>query len=166
VTIDIPLPIETERFTIRPLREGDAEAVHEIWSDAEVMRYIPSAPSATLDESRERLARHMTRSPGLWAVTERETDELVAVCGLVAVEGTGPEIEVAYHVMRRHWGQGVATEAASACVEAGLAAGLPQVVAFVVPENLASVRVLEKAGLQRDGMSRAYGLELARFVTA
>jgi RimJ/RimL family protein N-acetyltransferase len=165
VRVDIPLPIETERFTIRPLAEDDAVAVHEIWSDPEVMRYIPSAPSASLDESRERLARHMARSPGLWAVTERDTGELVGVCGLVAVEGTGPEIEVAYHVMRRHWRRGVATEAARGCVEAGLAAGLEQVVAFVVPENRASVRVLEKVGMRRDGMASAYGLDLARFVT-
>ena len=163
--VDIALPIETERFSIRSLAEGDAEAVHEIWGDPEVMRYIPSAPSTSLDESRERLARHMARSPGLWAVVERETGEVVAVCGLVAVEGTGPDIEVAYHVKRRHWNRGVATEAASACVHAGLSAGLPQVVAFVVPENLASVRVLEKSGLHRDGTAHAYGLELARFVT-
>jgi RimJ/RimL family protein N-acetyltransferase len=164
VRADIPLPIETERFTIRPLSEDDGEAVHEIWSDPEVMRYIPSLPSATLDESRARLARHMARSPGLWAVVERETGELVAVCGLMAVEGTGPDIEVAYHVKQRHWNRGVATEAASACVNAGLTAGLPRVVAFVVPENLASARVLEKAGLHRDGMAQAYGLDLARFV--
>ncbi len=163
--VDIPLPIETERFSIRPLSEDDARAVHEIWSDPEVMRYIPSAPSASLEESEVRLARHLARSPGLSAVTERETGEVVAVCGLVAVEGTGPEIEVAYHVMRRHWNRGVASEAARACVEAGLAAGLTQVVAFVVPENLASVRVLEKIGMRRDGMARAYGLDLARFVT-
>ena len=51
VILDIPLPIETERFSIRPLSEDDAEAVHEIWSDPEVMRYIPSAPSVSLEES-------------------------------------------------------------------------------------------------------------------
>ena len=59
MTVDIPLPIETERFSIRPLSEDDAEAVHEIWSDPEVMRYIPSAPSASLEESETRLARHL-----------------------------------------------------------------------------------------------------------
>jgi RimJ/RimL family protein N-acetyltransferase len=128
------------------------------------MRFIPSAPSASLRESRARLARHLARSPGLWAVTDRESGEVVAVCGLMAVEGTGPEIEVAYHVKRRHWNRGVATEAASACIGAGLDAGLAQVVAFVVPENAASVRVLEKAGMRPDGMARAYGLDLARFV--
>jgi ribosomal-protein-alanine N-acetyltransferase len=164
VSVDIALPIETERFSIRSLSEDDAEAVHEIWSDPEVMRYIPSAPSASLEESEVRLARHLARSPGLSAVTERESGELIAVCGLLAAEGTGPEIEVAYHVRRSHWNRGVATEAARACVEAGLAAGLPRVLAFVVPENLASVRVLEKIGMRRDGMARAYGLDLARFV--
>ena len=165
VKVAIALPIETARFSIRPLAAGDVDAAHEIWSDPEVMRFIPSAPSASLEETRTRLERHMARSPGLWAVTGRESGEVLGFCGLIAVEGTGPEIEVAYHVMRRHWGRGVATEAAGACVEAGLAAGLPRVIAFVVPENAASVRVLEKIGMRRDGMTHAYGLDLARFVT-
>jgi RimJ/RimL family protein N-acetyltransferase len=165
VTVEIPLPIETARFSIRPLAEDDAEAAHAIWSDPEVMRFIPSDPSASLEETRVRLGRHLARSPGLSAVVERESGEVVAVCGLVAVEGTGPEIEVAYHVARRHWNRGVATEAARACVEAGLAAGLTHVVAYVVPENGASVRVLEKIGMRPDGMARVYGLDLARYVT-
>ena len=164
MTIAIPLPIETERFSIRPLSEDDLEAAHAIWSDPEVMRFIPSEPSATLDETRVRLARHLARSPGLGAVVERESGEVVALCGLLAVEGTGPDIEVAYHVARRHWNRGVATEAAGACVEAGLAAGLTRVIAYVVPENGASVRVLEKIGMQRDGMAHVYGLDLARYV--
>jgi ribosomal-protein-alanine N-acetyltransferase len=164
VTIAIPLPIETERFSIRPLSADDAPAAHAIWSDPEVMRFIPSDPSATLEETRVRLARHLARSPGLWAVVERETGEAIALCGLIAVEGVGPDIEVAYHVARRHWNRGVATEAAGACVEAGLAAGLTRVIAYVVPENAASVRVLEKIGMRRDGMAHVYGLDLARYV--
>ena len=38
------LPIETERLTIRALREEDAEALHEAWSDPEVFRYLPAEP--------------------------------------------------------------------------------------------------------------------------
>jgi RimJ/RimL family protein N-acetyltransferase len=161
----VKLPIETERLTIRALREDDAEALHEAWGDPEVFRYLPAEASASVDETRTRLARHLRKQLGLWAVEERASGEVAGVCGLLPVEGTGPDIEVAYHLARRWWGQGIATEAASACVAAGLADGLPRVVAYAFAENAASIRVLEKAGLRRLGSRQAYGAELAFFST-
>jgi len=161
----VRLPIETERLIIRPLREADAEAVHEVWSDPEVFRYLPADPSASLDETQTRMARHLDKELALWAVEERASGVVAGVCGLVPVQGTGPDIEVAYHLARRWWGRGIATEAASACVAAGLADGLPRVVAYAFTENSASIRVLEKAGLRRVGTRRAYGAELAFFST-
>jgi ribosomal-protein-alanine N-acetyltransferase len=161
----VRLPIETARLTIRPLREDDADALHEAWSDPEVFRYLPAEPSASVDETRVRLARHLGSELALWAVEERDSGEVVGVCGLIPVQGTGPDIEVAYHLARLWWGQGIATEAASACVAAGLADGLPRVVAYAFAENAASIRVLEKAGLHRAGTRQAYGAELAFFST-
>ena len=167
----IRLPIETERLTIRPLVETDAEALHEVWSDPEAMRYIPSEPPHTLEESLSRLRRHIERHErsglSLWAVDERETGEVLGSCGLFPVEGTGPEVEVAYHFARRHWGKGYATEAAAACVEAGLRdAGLPRVLAFAYPENVASIRVMEKIGMRYEGRVQLYGHELVRYSTS
>jgi RimJ/RimL family protein N-acetyltransferase len=111
------------------------------------------------------MARHLGKELALWAVEERASGEVAGVCGLIPVQGTGPDIEVAYHLARRWWGQGIATEAASACVAAGLADGLPRVVAYAFAENAASIRVLEKAGLRRAGTRQAYGAELAFFST-
>jgi RimJ/RimL family protein N-acetyltransferase len=159
------VPIETERLVIRPLREDDAEALHAVWSDPEVMRYLPSEPAADLEETRARMARHLDRELALWAVELCETGRVVGVCGLLLTEGTGPDVEVAYHLARPSWGRGIASEAASACVAAGLASGLPRIVAYTFPDNAASQRVLEKAGLHRAGTRRAYGLELAFFTT-
>jgi [ribosomal protein S5]-alanine N-acetyltransferase len=166
----IELPLETERFVIRPLREDDAEAMHEVWSDPETMLFPPSAPSASLDETRGRVRRHIERQRefglSLWAVEERESGDVVGVCGLFPVGGTGPDVEVAYHISRRHWNRGVATESARACVEAGLAAGLPEILAFAFPENAASLRVMEKIGMRPYGRVRLYGTELVRYGTA
>jgi RimJ/RimL family protein N-acetyltransferase len=161
----VRLPIETERLTIRPLREEDAETLHAVWSDPEVFRFLPADPSTSLEETRARMARHLDKELALWAVEERASGVLAGVCGLVPVQGTGPDIEVAYHLARRWWGRGIATEAASACVAAGLADGLPRVVAYAFTENAASIRVLEKAGLRRAGTGRAYGAELVFFST-
>ena len=167
--VRIELPLETERLLVRPLREEDAQALHEVWSDPETMRYIPAEPAASVDETLARVRRHVERHEttglALWAVEERETGDVVGVCGLFPVEGTGPEVEVAYHIARRHWGRGIATEAARACVDAGLAAGLPQIVAFAYPANGASIRVMEKVGMRPDGRVDIYGRELVRYTT-
>jgi [ribosomal protein S5]-alanine N-acetyltransferase len=166
----IRLPIETERLTIRPLVESDAEALHEVWSDPEVMRYLPAEPARTLEESLGRVRRHIERHErgglSLWAVCERGGGEVLGVCGLYPVEGTGPEVEVAYHLARRQWGKGYATEAAAACVMAGLRdAGLPRILAFAFPENAASIRVMEKIGMRAEGRVQLYGRELVRYST-
>jgi RimJ/RimL family protein N-acetyltransferase len=166
----IELPLETERLVIRPLREQDAAAIHEVWSDPETMQFLPSEPAASLDETRQRVRRHIERQRefglSLWAVEERETGDVLGLCGLFPVGGTGPDIEVAYHISRRHWNRGLATEAARACVEAGLAAGLQEILAFALPENAASLRVMEKIGMRPYGRVRLYGTELVRYRTA
>jgi ribosomal-protein-alanine N-acetyltransferase len=129
------------------------------------MQFLPSEPAASLDETRQRVRRHIERQRefglSLWAVEERETGDVLGLCGLFPVGGTGPDIEVAYHISRRHWNRGLATEAARACVEAGLAAGLQEILAFALPENAASLRVMEKIGMRPYGRVRLYGTELA-----
>jgi RimJ/RimL family protein N-acetyltransferase len=167
--VRIDFPIETLRLAIRRLREEDAEALHQVWADPETMRFIPAEPDASLDETLARIRRHIERHEetglALWAVEERATNEVVGVCGLFPVEGAGPEVEVAYHIARQHWGRGIATEAARACVDAGLATGLPEILAFAYPANRASIRVMEKIGLRPDGRVRLYGHELVRYTT-
>ena len=167
--VRIELPLETERLVIRPMREEDAAPLHEVWGDPETMRYIPSEPDETVEESLARVRRHMHRYEetglALWALDERATGEVVGVCGLFPVEGKGPDVEVAYHIARRHWGRGIATEAAGACVAAGLAAGLPRILAFAYPANGASIRVMEKIGLRSDGRFELYGQELVRYTS-
>lgn len=85
---------------------------------------------------------------GFWIFYDAATGELVGRGGLrrLEIEGTR-EVEVAYAVVANRWGQGLATEMAEAAVE--MAFGklkLASVVAFTLPSNKASRRVMEKAG--------------------
>jgi ribosomal-protein-alanine N-acetyltransferase len=58
------------------------------------------------------------------------------------------EVDVAYRLLPAYWGQGLATEAAQASVRYGFAKlGLKRIIGLAMPENIASIRVLEKAGL-------------------
>jgi ribosomal-protein-alanine N-acetyltransferase len=168
----IALPLRTERLTLRSLTDADAERLHAIYGDAETMRYIGATgrPTADLDATRGSLdtlrrfeAEH---GYGMWAVDERDGDTLVAVAGLLLVEGTGPEVEAAYLVRRDRWGLGYATEALRAVLAAGHRdLGLERIVALAYPDNDASRRVMEKAGMTADGSTVAYARRLTRHVS-
>lgn len=162
------LPDPTRRLSYRPVASDDVEAIHAIWSDPEVVRYLPSEPDASIDETAERVDRHRQRFEqtgfGLCAVVERESGDVVGVCGLFGVEWVGPDVEIAYHFARRVWGRGYATEAAGAWLEQAFGRlRLPRVVALAYPANRASTRVMEKIGMNDPYEVERYGETLVQY---
>ena len=98
------------------------------------------------------------RGWSVWAVERRDDGRFLGDCGLQPLEHKGPEVELGYDLHPDVWGQGLATEAARAVVQAARGPlGLDRVVAVVKPANAASRRVLEKAGLREAGRRGAYG---------
>jgi len=163
----VPLPLETERLVVRPYREADATALHEVFGSPEVMKWTPSPPSKNVAETVERLARTMAftaRQPpglGLWALELKESAEFLGQVGLFPVEGKGPEVEVAYELAPRVWGHGYATEAARALIEYGFEElQLRRIVALILPANARSRNVASKCAMTLEGPGRFYGLEL------
>src|SRR5262249_25959374 len=145
---------------------ADAEAAFAIYGDAEVWRYMGGGEGdADVERSRARIGRFIERCGdrpgfGMWAVAEKTTGEVVGAVELVALDG-GPEIELGYHLSRRHWGRGFATEVARGAVRYGFEVlGLRRIVGVVYPENLASRRVLEKCGMVYEKHGVWYGWEL------
>jgi len=166
----VPLPLETERLVIRPYREDDALALHDVFGSAEVMRWTPSPPSKDVAETTQRLSRTMAftaRQPpglGLWALDARASGEFLGQVGLFPVEGKGPEVEVAYELAPRAWGRGYGTEAARALLDYGFGElALGRIVALILPDNVRSRRVAEKCAMTLEGPARFYGLELLRY---
>jgi [ribosomal protein S5]-alanine N-acetyltransferase len=162
-------PQPTERLRFRLLEAADAEALHAVWGDPEVMRYLPAEPSGSLEETAERVERHVTRFDetgyGLCAVVERETGAVVGVCGVFPGEWVGPELEVAYHFAPAVWNRGYASEAAAAWVAAAFdELGLDRVVALAFPANRASTRVMEKVGMRFEREVERYGVTLVEYV--
>jgi RimJ/RimL family protein N-acetyltransferase len=75
------------------------------------------------------------------------------------------EVDVAYRLMPSHWGLGLATEAAFASVRYGFAdLGLKRIIGLVMPENIGSVRVLEKAGLRYTETVTFWGSQFSKYV--
>jgi RimJ/RimL family protein N-acetyltransferase len=165
-----PLPLLTEHLELREPRMADARALfRDVYGDPEVMRWVAGGPLPDLAATRQALAtfRAHQRAHGFtwWTVVERATGRVVGDAGLFSYAGTGPEVEVGYTFARDAWGKGYATQAAVASLEAAFdVLAVPRVLAVVRPENGASQRVLEKAGMRRDGRTDYRGAEHVRFV--
>lgn len=170
----VRLPIDTDRLRLRSLEDTDADAdrLHAIYGDAETMRFIgrsgrPTPDAGVTRDILHRLIRHgELHGFTLWAVDELGGDPLVGLAGLSWVEDHGPDVEAAYLFRRDRWGRGYATEALRAVLDVAHGQlSLGRVVALAYPENDASRRVMEKAGMVADGTQQAYGRELTRHVS-
>ena len=75
------------------------------------------------------------------------------------------EVDLGFRFLKAYWNQGLATESAVACLDFGFEVlGLPEIVAYVMPENGASIRVLEKIGMRSTGPIVYDGLDVIRYV--
>jgi RimJ/RimL family protein N-acetyltransferase len=160
--------LRTARLELRRFTIADLGALDAVFGDPEVMRYVGErrAPWSP-DEIRAALTRvdahWAAHGFGPLAVITKRGGELLGECGLQLLE-EGPDVELAYTFARRAWGRGYATEAAGAVLAWGFGVlGLTRVVGVTSPENAASRRVLEKAGMRRLGRRRCYGAELLEF---
>lgn len=151
------LPIRTERLTLQRLGVEHLPRLATLLADAEVMRYFPRP--LTLPESEtwlhRNLERYRTQGTGLFAVlrSTREGDAFVGDCGLVVRQfGGRARVELGYHFAASVWGQGLATEAARACVALAFrATATPAVVALIRPENAPSQRVARRVAMRQQG---------------
>jgi RimJ/RimL family protein N-acetyltransferase len=160
----LQLPLVTERLVLRPLRADDVPAMHVVYGDPEVMRWVGTGPVAELSGTRALVRAYMDHQArhgfAFWAVEDRATAEVLGDAGLALSAGVGPEVELGYTLARAWWGRGLGTEAAGACVAAafdGLA--LHALTAIVEPGNAPSRRVLDKLGFRVAGRRTAFGRE-------
>ena len=159
--------LETERLLLRPLSLDDLDHFAAFYADPEVTRYLGAGRTLNRDESEQSL-RRMLRSYevdgfGQLAVERREDGELIGRSGFLVwdaetltptteAEATGPtELEIGYALGREFWGQGYATEAATAVRNHALRSmRRSRLIAFIRPGNLASARVAEKLGMRNE----------------
>jgi ribosomal-protein-alanine N-acetyltransferase len=162
--------LQTERLTLRQWTSRDAEAAFAILGDPEVTRYLGEAGSAFPDLAHtagwlERIQRAYPTWGvlGSWAAVDTASGLPIGGGGLLELED-GPDVEVFYHFRKASWGHGYATELTRALLAYGFAVTeLPRIIGLAYPENIASQRVMTKAGMTHLGRRHAYGADLEYF---
>jgi RimJ/RimL family protein N-acetyltransferase len=152
-----PTELDTARMRGEPLGPEHEAEMADLTLDARVYRTLwPWAFPPTRREVRSSLADkrdHWTRHGfGLWLLRDRSTGEVVGRGGLQYTDAIGGyAVEAAWAIVPERWGQGLATELAQASVRVAFESlGLDEIIAITLPDNLASRRVMEKAGFVYD----------------
>lgn len=152
------LELLTDRLTLRLLQPEHAEGLLPIWSDTDVIRFTYMRLVKELTPCVQNVIAMMDVSnkrddAGPYVIFLGNT--IIGMAGAVRMSRESSEHELYYHLGRSWWGSGYATEAASAVVD--LVFSMPlvhRICAEVVAENIASIRVLEKSGMKREGRLR------------
>jgi len=152
---------ETDRIALHAPDMSHVNALAAFWSDPDTMRYIGAGGVWTRDQVCARIERairmHDEQGMTFWTVVEKASGKVIGQGGLVPIEFDGPEIELGYRLGKEYWGKGYATEIAQASAAYGFEKlDVDALVAVCSAENLASRRVLIKAGFAEVGESDVY----------
>jgi RimJ/RimL family protein N-acetyltransferase len=147
--------LETERMYFREFLEGDAPLLFELDGDAEVMRFIskgkPTPLAKIQNEIIPKFLNYYRQYPpqGFWAAHLRAGGDFIGWFHLRPSTLLAAEMELGYRLRRNFWGRGLATEGSRALLEKAFQEwGWEKVCAHTMAANLASQRVMEKAGLK------------------
>lgn len=147
--------LTTGRLVLRQLRQGDAEALFPVLSDAKVMTWWSSGPHASLAETADYLRHNAAEGQGhlCWAITAGDD---IARGWVILIDRRPGVAEIGYILARDHWRGGIAREAVGRVVEYGFdEGGLRRIFADTDPENAPSIALLERLGFQREGLLRS-----------
>lgn len=156
--------IETERLLLRPFAEDDVDALHQLWTDPAVRRYLWDdvvIPRSTAEEIVAGSARDFAEHGfGFWALYARDGGEdLMGFCGYRTFEDTDTP-ELLYGILPRFWGRGYVTEAGHAVIRYGFeSCGFERIVGATDTPNQSSVQVMQRLGMVFDARREFHGLD-------
>lgn len=154
--------IQSKRILLREFRENDWEKVHSYASDPEVVRYMDWGPN-TKEETKAFISRSISsqkeepRRKYTLAITLKGENKPIGSCDICVASSENKEGWIGYCLNRQSWNKGYATETAEALLKFGFQQlDLHRIFATVDPDNIASIHVLEKAGMKHEGHLREH----------
>lgn len=148
--------------SLRPLRATDLDAFLTWAGDPEVTKSLRWDHYTDRRVAEKFLIEIAEKHPWFMAICV----EGIPVGAITLDKGSGEDAcraELGYVLARAHWGKGIATEAVRLAIERGFSdLSIQRIEAFVDPDNMGSIRVLEKAGLTCEGLLQNYSLHRGR----
>lgn len=159
------VPIQTNRLILRKINFDDVPMIFSILSEVQVVNNTAGLELYTTIDQAEGLIHKIMHNyqtgsehdPIVFAIVDQSTEAFIGCVGFFGYTSLFSRAELGYFLSPKAWGRGFAAEAARALVDFGFAnLQLNRIEATVFPENAASVRILEKIGMQSEGILRQH----------
>ncbi|MEK3951941.1 GNAT family N-acetyltransferase [Psychrobacillus sp. FSL K6-1464] len=155
---DLPI-LETERLILRKVTEEDIEDMYLYGSDEEVSKYVTWNTHETIADTKGFvefvLNKYENKQVSPWGIEYKENGKFIGTIDFVWWQPNHKIAEIGYVISRDYWGKGLTTEVAKELVKFGFEEmDLVRVQARCDVENIASARVMEKAGMTLEGIIR------------
>jgi [ribosomal protein S5]-alanine N-acetyltransferase len=146
---------QTPRLILRQFTEADAPLILSLNSDPEILKYLHEPILETIEQAEKVLQDiilpQYKNNLGRWAMHTKNNMDFIGWCGL-KYRSDIDEIDLGYRLMQKAWGKGFATEAAQHTLDHGLnKLQLKLITGRAHIENIASIKVLEKIGMDYIG---------------
>jgi len=145
--------LDTPRLLIRPFEPGDLPDYQRLNADPEVRRYLGGTLSAdAARDEMEAIARwHLKSGLGMLPIIRKSDGAFLGTCGLSVLDWYPDDTEIGWRLLPEHWGQGYATEAASAWVgHAFTILRLMRLISVADVPNIRSHAVMRRLGMRLD----------------
>ena len=162
--------LRSRRFVLRPFRKGDEESLRRSISDKHISRFTITIPYPyNMKDARKWIMSCLAEGRKKRKVEVRfaidRAGEVIGGISLMHIDGH--KAELGYWLARSCWRQGIMTSASKlVCVFGFRQLKLRRIYATVLPENKASIRVLEKAGFKFEGRLRKFHRRGSRLLDA
>ena len=155
--------LETSRLILRSFTLDDVDAMYQLMTVPQVIRYVGNKPAQSKQDVLDYLQQHPLRDYqvygyGRFACVWKETGQVIGFSGIKYLEEIS-ETELGYRFLPEFWGKGLATEAGQAVIEFAQGLGLKRLVAVIHPQNEGSKLVATKLGFSLEGKTELSLLE-------
>ncbi|MEG4196942.1 GNAT family protein [Microcoleus sp. Pol12A5] len=153
--------IETERLLLRKITLNDASDMFEYACNPEVSKYTMWSTHTSIEDTKYFLKSitkmYKRRELVDWGIVHKADKKFIGTCGFVEWSMTHSRAEIGYALSRNYWGEGYMSEAVNAVIEFGFREMLlNRILARCEVSNIASARVMEKVGMQLEGILRQH----------
>jgi ribosomal-protein-alanine N-acetyltransferase len=160
--------LHTERLHLRKMNASDSSSLFKIWSDPDVTEFMNVSCFTDKNQAEDmiRLLDELAQNNKAirFSIIELESNEIIGSCGYNSLDFENAKAEIGCDIAKAFWGKGYASEAICSLLDYAFSSlKLNRIEAKVEPENVKSIKVLQKLNFTFEGTLRQYEKSKEKF---
>ncbi|BBH18820.1 N-acetyltransferase [Paenibacillus baekrokdamisoli] len=153
--------LHTERLHLRKMKVSDSSSLFKIWSDPDVTKFMNVSCLTNENQAKEMITLlddlSQDRKAIRFSIIKIETKEIIGSCGYNSLDFENAKAEIGYDIAKSFWGRGYASEAIYSLLDYAFSSlKMNRIEAKVEPENVNSIKLLQKLNFTFEGTLRQY----------